>query len=339
MKFSILIPTYNGEKFIEEAILSVLSQTRPADEIIVSDDNSSDKTVEICSKYADRVKIVVNKNGPSGFVQGWNNAIAQAKFEYVSILHQDDRLMPNFLQEAEYAFTKYPEAGHFFVPCEYIDENGVVKRKTLNKESGLRKFSKVEYVKSYIYDGCPHIHRCPGVVTKKELFTKCSYRVEAGHIADDDFFYRIGNYTEIVGLLKHLAQYREHSQSETGHLKEFEMIKRMIHDYTFQINNINDNPLFDKDCRSFFFSCLLDFTQKELLYAIRKNDKDAFILYQKDKNKLKSLRLKLKPKYYIYDIFTRCLGVTVFHYVTWIRYGAKRALFKKITDVILNIKS
>ena len=109
MTFSIVIPTYNGEIFLANAIESALSQTRPADEIIVADDNSSDSTIDIASRYADRVR-VCRHEGPSGFVNGWNKAIAYAKCDFIAILHQDDLLHPDFLKEAERVLTFSPVA-------------------------------------------------------------------------------------------------------------------------------------------------------------------------------------------------------------------------------------
>ena len=53
--FSIVIPTYNGADFIEQALLSALNQTRKADEIIISDDNSTDETIDICQRYKDKI--------------------------------------------------------------------------------------------------------------------------------------------------------------------------------------------------------------------------------------------------------------------------------------------
>ena len=101
MKFTILIPTYNGASYIEEALLSAINQSRKADAIIVSDDNSTDNTLEICSRYKEYIQIYKNENGPSGFVEGWNNAIKLANDSYITILHQDDLLAPTFLEEAE----------------------------------------------------------------------------------------------------------------------------------------------------------------------------------------------------------------------------------------------
>lgn len=58
----------------------------------------------------------------------------------------------------------------------------------------------------------------------RDIFKVCQYREEAGHIADDDFFYRVGQYTDVVGILSPLASYRLHSKSETGHLKNMQLV-------------------------------------------------------------------------------------------------------------------
>ncbi len=244
LTFSIVIPTYNGADFVAQAIESALSQTRHADEIIISDDNSTDITFDICRKYADKLKLYKNLSGPSGFVNGWNNAIAHAKSEFISILHQDDLLAPTFLEEVETALRLYPNIKHLFVGCSYIDkDNNVIKTSPLY-DGSVKIFSGKEYIKAYQNDGFNHIHRCPGVVTHKSIFDKCKYREEAGHIADDDFFFRVGQYTDILGILKPLSSYREHIKSETGHLDPITLLKRLISDYQFQIEHFSENRLF-----------------------------------------------------------------------------------------------
>lgn len=246
MTFSIVIPTYNGSKFVEQSILSALAQTRPADEIIVSDDNSQDKTVAICHKYDGKIKIYKNPKGPSGFVNGWNNAIALASGDYISILHQDDLLAPTFLEEIEKALGQYPDIKHLFVPCNNIDEHGSIFNVPNFCDGSIKRYNGVEYVRAYQTIGNPHIHRCPGVITHKSIFEICRYREEAGHIADDDFFYRVGQYTDVVGIMKPLASYRVHRFSETGHLDDSDLVKRLLHDYTFQLKHKGDNIAFDK---------------------------------------------------------------------------------------------
>lgn len=272
MTFSIVIPTYNGEKFVEQAIQSVLQQSRLADEIIISDDNSQDSTLAICQKYVGRIKISCNPNGPSGFVNGWNNGIAHAQGDYISILHQDDLLAPTFLEEIEKAINCYPDVKHLFVPCNYIDANNKIIREPDYCTEEIKRYTGKEYVDAYRYVGHPHIHRCPGVVTHRDIFKVCQYRAEAGHIADDDFFYRVGQYTDAVGILKPLASYREHGESETGHLKDAELVMRLLRDVNFQLTHISENILFDSDDYSYFKKQKYKCVRRLIGYAIKIRD-------------------------------------------------------------------
>ena len=197
MTFSIVIPVFNGEKYLDQAILSALRQTRFANEVIVHDDNSTDSTKQICEKYISRVKYHYNPDGPSGFVNGWNKSITLASSEFVSILHQDDILYPEFLEEAEEALVRHPEIKHLFSLCDYIDSTGetlVSYYKELYKNGNLDKiriYQGIDYVKAYQknYGKAIHIHRCPGVITHHSVFKSGFwYNPDAGHIADDDFF-------------------------------------------------------------------------------------------------------------------------------------------------------
>lgn len=271
MTFSIVIPTYNGADFVAQAIESALNQTRPADEIIVSDDGSTDDTMNIVKEYGDKIKVFRNPNGPSGFVQGWNNAISHATMDFISILHQDDLLAPTFLEEAEKALTQYPKVKHLFVPCNYIDETGMVISTPSFCDNTVKYYSGKQYVKAYYTLGNPHIHRCPGVITYRDIFKVCTYRPKAGHIADDDFFYRVGQFTDIIGLMKPLASYRMHSKSETGHIGDIELSKRLLHGYDFQVKYFKENTLFDGEDRYYFRYWKLKYFQHVLGYFCKLN--------------------------------------------------------------------
>ena len=300
MTFSIVIPTYNGAEFIEQALKSALSQTRTADEIIVSDDNSTDETLSICQKYADKIKIYTNPQGPSGFVNGWNNAISKATGDFISILHQDDIIKPDFLAEIEKAIEIYPNVKHLFVPCNYIDEKGKSLQEPDYCTGEIKKYSGREYVRAYQTIGHPHIHRCPGVVTHRDIFELCSYREEAGHIADDDFFYRVGQYTDIVGILKPLASYRLHQKSETGHLSNNVLIQRLASDYIYQLNQFSNNSVFDKFALKYFEKNAIHFSFNEFFMGLKyqnlplkiKGEKDLSIL-ERDLNLTLPLKMRL----------------------------------------------
>ena len=269
MTISIVIPTYNGEKYVEQAIKSALAQTKPAAEIIVSDDNSTDRTLDICKSYSDKIKIFTNSKGPSAIVNGWNTAISHATSDFITILHQDDLLDPTFLEEINRAYHAHPDVKHFFTPCRYIDENGdIIEKKHDNCSGIIYRYTGQEYANAYILSS-PHIHRCPGVITHRDIFKKCCYRVEAGHIADDDFFMRVGMHTDIVGVLKPLAFYREHRNSETGHLSEIAINKRLLSDHYFQITNADKNSLFSDKIDCHFRKCEIEYLHRVFLFSLK----------------------------------------------------------------------
>ena len=91
---SVCIPTYNGEKFLKPQIDSVLSQLSQNDEIIVSDDGSSDNTIEILKSYKDR-RIKIFKNSRKGVISNIENALQQSIGEYIFLCDQDDVWVEN----------------------------------------------------------------------------------------------------------------------------------------------------------------------------------------------------------------------------------------------------
>jgi glycosyltransferase involved in cell wall biosynthesis len=96
-KISVVIPSYNGEAFIAEALQSVFHQTRPVDEIIVVDDGSSDGTIEILKKYADKITLIENSHkGNPAF--GRNIGIEKATGNFIAFLDQDDLWPENKLE-------------------------------------------------------------------------------------------------------------------------------------------------------------------------------------------------------------------------------------------------
>ena len=308
MNFTIVIPTYNGADYIEEALQSAINQTRKADAIIVSDDNSTDNTLEICSHYKEHIKIHQNENGPSGFVEGWNNAIRLVEDGYIAILHQDDLLAPTFLEEAEKALSKHPDVKHFFVPCNYIGGDGTLKCEPNYCDGEIHRYSGIEYTDTYRRIRNPHLHRCPGVITHRSIFDVCKYRKEAGHIADDDFFYRVGQYTDVIGVLKPLASYREHIKSETGHLENIKLVIRLANDYIYQVEQSHFNSCISKNTYTFFEYWASYYTFQEFVHAIIHNDKDLYELSMLHKNRLKTLHVNIRFKERIIYGINRLFG-------------------------------
>lgn len=95
MKISVCLATYNGGKYIKEQLDSILSQLDTTDEVIISDDGSSDNTLEVIKKLnEDRIKIVPNKL-EKGYSKNFENAISHASGDIIFLSDQDDVWMPN----------------------------------------------------------------------------------------------------------------------------------------------------------------------------------------------------------------------------------------------------
>jgi glycosyltransferase involved in cell wall biosynthesis len=123
---SVCLGTYNGEKYIYKQIKSILNEIDIEDEIIVSDNMSSDSTIEIINLFKDpRIKIFYCKT--KGVVSNFENAIKKANGDYIFLSDQDD-----IWKDGKYiAFMKAFKNGHEIIlsNCSIIDENDIVIRK------------------------------------------------------------------------------------------------------------------------------------------------------------------------------------------------------------------
>ncbi|HET6933133.1 MAG TPA: glycosyltransferase [Candidatus Acidoferrum sp.] len=108
---SVLIDTYNHERFIEEAIQSVLAQDFSASEreILVVDDGSTDRTPEILAKYASQIRILRKPNG--GQASAFNHGIPECRGEIIAFLDGDDWWAPDKLARVTHVMAAEPQVG------------------------------------------------------------------------------------------------------------------------------------------------------------------------------------------------------------------------------------
>ena len=97
MKVSVVIPTYNAEKYLRECIESVLAQTYKQIEIIAVNDGSTDNSLKILEEYSDKIKILSKPNG--GTASALNLGIRNMKGEWFKWLSADDVLYPDAIEE------------------------------------------------------------------------------------------------------------------------------------------------------------------------------------------------------------------------------------------------
>lgn len=106
LTISVIIPAYNGSDYIEEALGSVLRQTRTATEVIVIDDGSTDQTAEIVARFGRGVKYFAKPNG--GVASARNEGLRRTSGEFVAFLDQDDWWPDDMLEKAVTSFEQNP---------------------------------------------------------------------------------------------------------------------------------------------------------------------------------------------------------------------------------------
>ena len=100
IKVSVIVPVYNGEKFIEECIKNVLNQTLEEFELIIINDGSTDNTLDICKRNSEidkKIRIINQEN--EGVSSARNKGIEQSNGEYICFVDCDDKIEENYLEE------------------------------------------------------------------------------------------------------------------------------------------------------------------------------------------------------------------------------------------------
>lgn len=210
-KVSVIIPTYNTEKYIAETLGSVLNQTYDDFEIIVVDDESKDSTITILEKYQEnypgKVRLIKKRNG--GPASARNKGIEAAKGEYIAFNDADDLWVPTKLaKQISYFESCGPDVGMVYTDARKFDEEGVW---TLPSNMQHR------YMEGKVYKELLKSNFIPNqsVIVRKACFDVTGLMDESTDLIsseDYEMWLRIAGNFEIKFLDEILSLYREHSE-------------------------------------------------------------------------------------------------------------------------------
>lgn len=124
MNIAVLMTTYNGEKFLEEQICSILNQkTEYEIQLIVRDDGSSDNTINILEKYRNQGKLIYSKGENIGAAKGFIQLLRNNQgFDYYAFADQDDVWMENKIQKGISSIADRDKPALYCSNCELVDE-------------------------------------------------------------------------------------------------------------------------------------------------------------------------------------------------------------------------
>lgn len=208
MQISIITPSFNQARFLERTIRSVLDQGYPNLQYIIVDGGSTDGSVDIISRYQDRLAWWVSEKD-HGQASAINKGLRRATGDIVGWLNSDDTLAPGSLAAIAQAYQTYPQAdliyGH---TCQINQEDRVVRRLCAVPTNS---YEIIHYNRN--------IFSQPGTTWRRSLHDKIGYLDESLHCAlDCDFWIRASLHGVILFVPRHLGNLRGYPETKTSRL-------------------------------------------------------------------------------------------------------------------------
>lgn len=201
---SVLMPVYNGEKYIKEAIDSILCQTFTDFELLICNDASTDRSMELVRQYKDpRIKILENPTN-LGIVNTRNKLFMEAQGTYLSIMDCDDIAHKQKLGKQVSFLEKHPACGVCGTWARKINEHlqtvGHIQMPEEDADIRINLLFQSSFVQS-------------SVIIRKKLFPDLLYRKEFPVAEDYDLWERLSHLTRMHNIPEFLLSYRWHEQN------------------------------------------------------------------------------------------------------------------------------
>lgn len=202
---SVLMTTYNREKYLAIAVESVLASTYTDFELIIVDDQSKDRSYEIAQEYAEkdsRVRVFRNEKN-LGDYPNRNKAASLARGKYLKYVDADDMIYPTGLQVMVSGMEKFPEAGWGLSSLPQ-DKDRIFPFMLSGREAYLR-----HYFKERLF------HKAPlSAIIKKEAFDKVGGFTGKRYLGDFEMWHILANHYPVVLMAQGVVWYREHEEQE-----------------------------------------------------------------------------------------------------------------------------
>ena len=214
MSISVVVPVFNGEKTIKETINSILHQTFKDIEVIISDDGSTDSTLEIVKSISDsRIKVFSYPN--AGVSASRNRGISQSKAEYIAFIDADDLWTPDKLESQWEALQKNSQAAVAYSWTDYIDESSKFLKSGRRIKANGDAFSKL-LLFNFLENGSNPL------IGRKALEEVGGFDEFLPAAQDKDMWLRLAANYEFVCVEKPQILYRTSTTSMSTNLKRQE---------------------------------------------------------------------------------------------------------------------
>ncbi len=249
---SICIPTYNGEKFLLEALESIRFQTYKNIEVVISDDASIDSTLDIVESFSKQtdIPIQVHNHKPQGIGENWNNCVRNANGKYIKFLFQDDVLKSECIEKMVFLAEKNKKIGLVYCKRSVLcDENNELHQQWINRYGILHESwhnmnianedirSGKDYLKDLNLFMFPKnkIGEPTAVLLRKDCFKKAGYfNTDLKQTLDIEYWLRVMKYFKIGFIDEELISFRLHNEqasviNKKEIIPDYDILSRMYY--------------------------------------------------------------------------------------------------------------
>ncbi|WP_178983476.1 glycosyltransferase family 2 protein [Winogradskyella helgolandensis] len=208
---SVLMTVYNREKYIAEAIESVLASTYQNWELIIVDDRSKDSSVEIAKRYESkdkRVRVYINEVN-LGDYPNRNQAASYAKGKYLKYVDADDMIYPYGLEQLVFNMEQFPEAGYGLCTLNQ-DKDRIFPFELSPREA---------YVRHYLKRKAIFIKAPLSSIINREIFFEQGQFSGKRMLGDFEMWHKLSQTCSVVLMQQGITWYREHDEQEMSTYK------------------------------------------------------------------------------------------------------------------------
>ena len=307
--FTVIIPLYNKEKYVENAIKSILNQTFTDFELLIVNDCSTDRSVQIASEFLSEKVQIIHHEKNSGLAATRNTGIKKATSNYVTFLDADDLWKPHFLEKIFHLIQNFPEARIFGTNYEEIWDK-TIKNPHNGSESLPKNFTGyVNFFKINLKQG---IYNHGSICLHKEVYKNVGFYNENIQLSQDlDFNIRANYHYKLA--YDNSVQMSYFMQTD-NQLTRSSIVNKTIPDYDFYEDWAKNNSDLKKylDFERYVLGKRLkknnDLRWKKMIANIDSNNLNwkqnlllklpSSVLKSLDKSKLFLLKLGIKPSTY-----------------------------------------
>lgn len=263
----ILMATYNGEKYLKEQLESILNQTYTNIRLLINDDCSTDKTIEILKEYEqkdNRIYVQYNKEN-LGSIKNFENLLSRVENKYFMLADQDDVWMPQKVEKSLDKITK-ENADLVFTDLEAVDENLKTITPSVVRYMGFKKnIDKYNDYKLVFLRNC--VTGCT-IISKKELIKKYIPIPNKEPMVHDWWMaLMIAQDGKLAFLDEPTIKYRQHSKNQLGIFGMKNYIQKFDEYREKYINlKIDQFKIYLENKEMFTNKKLIELSQKAVIY-------------------------------------------------------------------------